>query len=305
MVTAIITVKKQIKTKGREPESEQYPVVKLDKSQRELRANKNYLRLKTDHEKDLSRLLEMGTNLKISGFQGDNRLCENYKVGEIIIFNGNKTFGYILAVQDDFVKILNDQGVISRVRLTEVDKKMPFDRKAYTRDQMGNGLGIDDVVKCVDQSVYKGRKGIIKNICKPCVFLWDPKDFAHSGGIFCESTRYIQILGTEFLKGDNQNTAVAGLNRIMRDKMTHKQVLILKGPFKGQRGNVSKVNGDEAIIELSTRTKKVSILKNDIQLIDDNVEYDASYPNQNNGGQSQYGPRGGFGGAAGGTMYGG
>ena len=221
MVTAIINIKK-----------ETFPVVKLDKSQREVRANKNYLRLKTDNDKDLQRLVEKGTNMKISG-HGDIKTGENFKVGELIIFNGNKTFGYILAVQDDFVKILNDQGVISRVRLTEIDKKIPFDRKAYTRDQMGNGLGIDDVVKCVDQSTFKGRKGIIKNICKSCVFLWDPKDFAHSNGIFCENTRNIQILGTEFLKGDNQNTTVAGLNRIMRDKMTHKQVMILKGPFKG------------------------------------------------------------------------
>lgn len=108
------------------------------------------------------------------------------------------------------MKILSDQGVITRVRLTEIDKKIPLDRKAFARDQVGNIICIDDVVKCVGSSLFKGKKGIIKNICKACVFLWDPKDFAHSGGIFIESMRSILILGTEFLQNDNSNTAVAG-----------------------------------------------------------------------------------------------
>lgn len=131
------------------------------------------------------------------------------------------------------MKILSDQGEITRVRLTEIDKNLPIDRKAFTRDQIGNILSIDDVVKCVGTSSFKGKKGIIKNICKSCVFLWDPKDFAHSGGIFCENIRSVVILGTEFLKGDNTNTAVAGQNKIFRDKLVNKLVLIIKGSFKG------------------------------------------------------------------------
>ncbi len=43
--------------------------------------------------------------------------------------------------------------------------------------------------------------------------------------------------------------------------MINKKVTIIKGQFKGQRGIVTQVNGDEATVELSTRSKKVSILK--------------------------------------------
>ena len=64
----------------------------------------------------------MGKGISTEDKEND-RIGESYKVGELIMFNGNKTYGYILAVQDDFVKILNDQGVISRVTLTEIDKK--------------------------------------------------------------------------------------------------------------------------------------------------------------------------------------
>jgi transcription elongation factor len=53
--------------------------------------------------------------------------------------------------------------------------------------------------------------------------------------------------------------------------------------FKGQRGRVTKVNGEEAIIELSTRHKKISILKTDIKVIDPEGEY-SSYRTENAGG---------------------
>ena len=66
-----------------------------------------------------------------------------------------------------------------QVRLTEIDKKLPYDKKNFTRDQAGNILSIDDVVKISsDNKTLKGKKGIVKNICKQCLFLWDPKDYS-------------------------------------------------------------------------------------------------------------------------------
>ena len=96
-------------------------------------------------------------------------------------------------------------------------------------------MTIDDVVKCTaENSEYIHKKGIIKNICKNCLFLWDPKDFAASNGIFTEIPRNVMILGTEFLKGGIQDSgAVASQNRIIRDKLKDKVILIIKGYFKG------------------------------------------------------------------------
>ena len=37
-----------------------------------------------------------------------NAKGESYKVGEMILYNGNKTYGYIIQVMDDFVKIVSD-----------------------------------------------------------------------------------------------------------------------------------------------------------------------------------------------------
>ena len=52
-------------------------------------------------------------------------------------------------------------------------------------------MQIDDVVKCTAASEFKNKKGIIKNMCKTCLFLWDPKDFAQTNGIFVEHTRNV------------------------------------------------------------------------------------------------------------------
>jgi len=50
--------------------------------------------------------------------------------------------------------------------------------------------------------------------------------------------------------------------------MVGKQVQITKGVLKGQRGVVVKINGDDAIIELLTKCKKVSIPKENIIQLD-------------------------------------
>jgi len=85
-------------------------------------------------------------------------------VGELIVYNQNKIFGYILQVLDDFVKIINDQNCITKVRLSEIDKKIVLDkRNLITHDAGGHVLLVDDVVKVVD-GYNKGKKGIIKNI---------------------------------------------------------------------------------------------------------------------------------------------
>lgn len=72
--------------------------------------------------------------------------------------------------------------------------------------------------------------------------------------------------------------------------------------FKGQKGRVTQVNGEEAIVELSTRPKKVAIPKEDLR--ESVFEESSQYRTTNAGGQSVYhANRGGFGG--GNSIYGG
>jgi transcription elongation factor len=73
-----------------------HPVVKLDKTQREIKINKNCLKMKGEHDKDTQKLLELAHQANsVKQVGGDRGI---YTVGEIITFNGNKTYGFILQV---------------------------------------------------------------------------------------------------------------------------------------------------------------------------------------------------------------
>jgi len=193
-------------------------VVKMDRTQREVRVNKNVLKIKGEHDNDMSKLMELNSSAMHKELQNTKTDSEIYKVSDIIMFNEMKSYGYIIQVQGDMLKVICDQGSVCRVRLTEIDQKIVYDKKAFTRDSCHNILSIDDVVKC-NKDRNPGKKGIVKNICKSCVFLWDPKDFAHSSGIFVESPLNVLILGTEFLKTNMTDSNIVMPNKIGRDKM--------------------------------------------------------------------------------------
>jgi hypothetical protein len=80
---------------------------------------------------------------------------------------------------------------------------VPIDPKAYTRDCNGNIIQLNDVVKVELSSPNRGRRGIVRNIFKSCLFLWDAKDkSSQSGGVFSDYARNLLLLGQEFFNGD-------------------------------------------------------------------------------------------------------
>lgn len=209
---------------------------------------------------------------------------------------------------DESLRIVDDSNQVRRINLKDVDKKIERNRGAIARDEAGNVLQVEDVVRCsAAGGTQQGKKGIIVNICRSCLFLWDPKDFENSNGVFAERAMHVMILGNEFLEGVATDSGVMTQNRIMRDKLLHRRVQIVKGAFKGYRGIVSGVHGDEAIVELASKAKKVSVPKSIVEEIeaDGSTTYDLQMSDntrpQNTAGQSQYGPIGGrsvYGGAS-------
>ena len=67
----------------------------------------------------------------------------------------------------------------------------------------------------------------------------------------------MQIQGQEFLQSEpgQAQQGIANQNRIIRDKLVNKQVLVIRGIYKGQRGRVTHMNGDSATVEMSIRLK--------------------------------------------------
>ena len=100
------------------------------------------------------------------------------------------------------------------------------------------------------------------------------------------------------MKGD-QGQAIASQNKLSRDELVGKDVVITGGQYKGHRGRVTFADDHQAIVELSSQCKKIPIDKQLVQKLD-------KEDNQNNaqvgayGGRSQYGGASVYGGA---TVY--
>ena len=111
-----------------------------------------------------------------------------------MLYNGNKLHAYIIEATTDHLKCINDQGIRVTLRQSEIDKKLIPDKRTGTRDSSGNTLQIDDVVKVTNKrSQFYDQKGIIKSICKNCIFLWDKSFMTQSYGIFVENPRHTTI----------------------------------------------------------------------------------------------------------------
>lgn len=258
------------------------PKVKIESSDIEVSIPSNYLKLRGERDVDDIKAVNQRrkkANATVVPTSIDKSIQDvYYRVGDVVLFHGNKLYGYIIEVNKDFVKIVSEQGTIKQLRLSEIDKKLIQDKKTMSRDGQGNALQMDDVVRVTNrQSPLYDQKGIVKSITKNVLFLWDRNFMTSSQGIFVENPRNTTLCGSEFLQNAS-NRVKGGLintNRIQKDKLLNKVVLIINGPFKGQRGRVVHVNGDTATLETSIRAKQVHIPKNDLR--DINPESDQRF----------------------------
>lgn len=109
-----------------------------------------------------------------------------------------KYVGVVLKVEDDYLKVINNEGDMQNIKISDINKKIDFSRKTTTVDSHRNTLYADNVVR-ITAGKYKGRKGVIRYIYKTTLFLWD-KEFYQSNGIFVENARNVVILGDEHMK---------------------------------------------------------------------------------------------------------
>ena len=124
---------------------------------------------------------------------------------------------------------------------------------------------------------------------KNILFLWDNKYMQRSAGIFVEQAKNLTIRGHEFISKHNADQN-KNINRIQKHDLQGKEVHIISGEFKGQKGLVTHVNGQLAEIETSIRAKKVFIDVSALVPVVDGPK--ASYQNPadvQDGGATMYG----------------
>jgi len=96
---------------------------------------------------------------------------------------------------------------------------------------------------------------------------------------------------------ESRGEGVANQNRLVRDPLVGKQVVIISGKFKGHRGRVTYADDKSAKVELSSQCKVIPIDKHDVREVSQLGE---SGTTANADGRSIYGGQSMHGGA---TVY--
>jgi len=258
----------------------------LDQSQQEISILANYLKLKSDTDHPLT------SNMVSAGARA------NFSAMDLVSYDGLKKAGLVLQVHEDYLKVINEQGKLTNLKIADVGKKLPNFRRGATlggRDSNGNTLALEGMVKCI-KGQHKGITGPIRHAFKNYLFLWN-KDFVQSNGIFVENCTNVEILGAQFMKG-SQGQAIASQNRMVKDPLVGKLVVIVGGEFKGHRGRVSYANDVQALVELTSKCKKIPIDKSLVKEV--NPEEGGNGRGAGEGGRSVHGGASAYGGA---TVY--
>ncbi len=117
--------------------------------------------------------------------------------------------------------------------------------------------------------LYKGKKGVIKNIFKNYAFLYN-QDFVSTHGIFVDKTENLEILGSELLNDYCSNGGKVNFRKApeMITKNIGCLVRIIQGNWKGYIGVLKKANDKSVSVELTSKNKIITVGLDYIQLID-------------------------------------
>ena len=105
-------------------------------------------------------------------------------------------------MQEDYLKMISEQGKIVNIKVCDLGKKIPKPLRNGTlsaHDHDNFTLSLDSVVK-VSSGPKRGTIGSIRHAFKTYLFLYN-KEFVQSNGIFVENSRNVSICGAEFMKG--------------------------------------------------------------------------------------------------------
>ena len=128
------------------------PTVKLNSTQREIQITCNNIKLKNDRDIDDQKMMSKrmgkadGDTLNMIKQQSE----QYYKCGDVVIFDNNKTHGFIIKSEKDAIKVVTDRNKIIEISPNIVDRRLVVDRKTQARDQQSQVLQVDDVIKVKD-----------------------------------------------------------------------------------------------------------------------------------------------------------
>ena len=199
-----------------------------------------------------------------------------YNIGDVVIFN-TTCIGMVLVTQLSTLNIMDIHGNVLNVQFKDINSKKLL-QKTENTDSRGNLISRNDKVRVLT-GVRKGRTGSIKQIFKNFCFLYN-KDFIQKNyGYFVEKTENVWIMGSELLEAA-QYSAVQNTGQSSflsgKDDLKRKMIRIIGGNWKGYQGIVLEIYDQKARIELSSKSKIITVERELIQDVAVKEEYGAA-----------------------------
>jgi transcription elongation factor SPT5 len=236
-------------------------------------------------------LLADSNKAEITVFSRDLRVAQDggapvglskYDLFDIVQLDA-ATVGCVVKVDRETVGILDQNGTIRTVLPSSITDKLDKRRLAIATDRDGSEIHVGDVVK-----EYSGmqRSGEVKYIHRTFLFL-HARDTLENAGMFvargqgvnvssAKNARQIETPDLNKLNPALRNGAGGTGNmapppkNMMRDRIDGKEVMVVKGPFRGLKGLVKDTTALNVRVEFHTKAGLTIFTRDQLHLKDQN-----------------------------------
>ena len=175
------------------------------------------------------------------------------------------------------MRVLDQNGSVKSVMPSQISNRLERRRHAVATDRNGSEIRNDDTVREVGG---EQKKGVIVHIYRSFLFLHDREQTENSGISVVRASNVLTVAakggrvaqassGPDLTKmnpalqrnGLNGTGVMAPPKNFGRDRAVGQTVTIRKGAYKGLLGIVKDTTDTEARVELHTKAKTISVLK--------------------------------------------
>ena len=210
-----------------------------------------------------------------------------YELYDLVVLSGGGSaneVGVIVRVGREDFTVVNNHGINRDVRPEELrGKKNSMSQRAVALDVQGNQIRCGDSVN-VAEGPHKGKTATIKRMSRAQLFLYSQTRSEHAG-IFVVRSKSCILAGSRTqnrgMGGDPGQSPFAtpqsnpgragggGARRKGDDALIGKSVRIQSGTWKGYLGVVSDATATHVQVELHSRLKKVSVVRDRVAVVGD------------------------------------
>lgn len=208
-----------------------------------------------------------------------------YDIKDLVQLNASSV-GVIVKAEKSAFEVLTSDGRILSLKPSGISSKVQLSRREQiATDKNGFTIQVGDTVR--ESLGDKKREGVILHIYKNSLFI-KLNEISQNLGIFVTNRMNVNTVTTKEgvasknlgpdLSRMNPNlklptpsgtAATAGLRTMVggRDKLIQKDVTVTSGSYKGLMGKVTDTDDVYARIELHTKSKKIKVNKNSLNVI--------------------------------------